>query len=373
MIALWLARGAVVALLAYPAAAQVIGQETAIMGGEAGFLRPSGPPIPAVVIDAMPYTRTVTCSDYTLTGSAPGAGAVSWSASPSGDSGVCTGTTSWTCVVNVDPDASGEGVETITVAQSGAASDTETIGFYVDGEHSCFLSQSINGTYNSGIADLDAVATWENLGSSALDVTQGTAGAQPTFRTGIVNGSPVVRCDGGDLVVAATAADWTFLHDGTGMTASAVMSVTSTAIIQAYAGTSNSAVIGMGLRVDASGAHRLYVHNGASLIINAASSTGVILSGAFYGMVTTYDELDTPDQTQYVNGTSVSSTNQTGAPSGSNPANPLTICQRGGGGQPVTGDVFRVLIYESALDATQRGINQAVDEWALGGTLPVTP
>jgi hypothetical protein len=39
----------------------------------------------------------------------------------------------------------------------------------------------------------------------------------------------------------------------------------------------------------------------------------------------------------------------------------------------LTGDVTKVLIYASSLTSTQRGINLAVDEWALGGTLPVTP
>ena len=38
----------------------------------------------------------------------------------------------------------------------------------------------------------------------------------------------------------------------------------------------------------------------------------------------------------------------------------------------MTGSVFRVMIYQSALSSTQRGINKAVDEWALGGTLPAS-
>ena len=130
----WLAWGAVVALLAYPSHARILGQQTGIMGSDDGIWRPATT-APTITIDALPYARTVTCSSYTLTGTAPGAGAVTWSASPSGASGACTGTTSWSCVVDVDPDATGEGVETITVAQSGATSATATIGFYVDGEH----------------------------------------------------------------------------------------------------------------------------------------------------------------------------------------------------------------------------------------------
>ena len=57
----------------------------------------------------------------------------------------------------------------------------------------------------------------------------------------------------------------------------------------------------------------------------------------------------------------------------STPLGPLTLCAETDAGVPLTGDLFRVLIYASALTSTQRGINLAVDEWALGGTLPVTP
>lgn len=336
--------------------------------------REDGAPTATLTIDAMPYARTVTCGSYTLTGSASGAGAVSWSASPSGASGACTGTTSWSCVVSVAPDATGEGVETITVSQAGGGSDTETIGFPVTaGLSSCFDAHNVDGSHNSTLANADPVALWSDEGPAADDLSQGTGTAQPSFRTSIVGGNPVVRCDGGDSMVGAAAADWAYLHDGTGMSAGGVMSVVSTAAIQAYAATSNSAVIGMGLRIDTSGAHRLYVHNGSALIINAASSTGVISSGVFFEATTTYDESDTPDQTQYINGSSVSSSNQTGAPSTSSPATPLTICQRGGGGQAMTGDIVVVRTYTASLTSTQRDINRAVDEWRLGGSFPVTP
>jgi hypothetical protein len=345
------------------------------LGGDQGIYSPafnsSGP---AVVIDAMPYARTVTCSDYTLTGSAPGAGAVSWSASPSGDSGVCTGTTSWTCVVNVDPDASGEGVETITVAQSGAASDTETIGFYVDGEHSCFLSQSVNGLYNSGLSNLDAVATWENLGSSALDVTQGTAGAQPTFRTSIVNGSPVVRCDGGDGLAAAAAADWTFLHDGNDNTIDSIALKSGTGgsstIVANKTGTDGI----LGTRHSMLHTNlRFYRNVGTGLSSsNAVSANNAAGNDVFHSMVSWVDDDAGAGSDVFVSTDGVV-VGAAGVVYSVLDASRLGVCFDGSGASALTGDLFRVLIYQSALDATQRGINKAVDEWALGGTLPVTP
>lgn len=336
---------------------------------------------PTVTIAAMPYARTVTCGSYTLTGSASGAGAVSWSASPSGASGSCTGTTSWSCVVAVAPDATGEGVETITVSQSGGGSDTETIGFYVNGAHSCFLSQSVDGSYNSTLADLDAVATWENLGSSALDVTQGTGTAQPTFRTSIVGGQPVVSCDGGDLMSNATASNWTFVANGTSTTTEAVWQQTTAASsVYAVVGTATLLSSGRGFAIAMNDSTvnegvRTYTWDASNILRFISSAADVMPDGAFSSTALSVAvDAGGPDVIQYTNGTSTATSEQTF--SSSTPSTGLTICASNSGGSnfPITGFVFRVLIYNgTTLSSTQRDINKAVDEWALGGTLPVTP
>lgn len=46
-------------------------------------------------------------------------------------------------------------------------------------------------------------------------LTQGTAARRPTYDTGSQNGLNTASFDGGDSLAAATAADWTFLHNGT--------------------------------------------------------------------------------------------------------------------------------------------------------------
>jgi hypothetical protein len=363
-------RALVVLLLVAPAAfAQILGDQSGIMGGEAGFFRPTSSL--AVRIDAMPFARTVTCSDYTLTGTAPGAGAVTWAASPSGDSGACTGTTSWLCVVNVDPNAVGEGVEVITVTQ-GTFTDTETIGFYVDGEHSCFLAQSYDGNYNAGKADLDAVATWVNLGSSALNVTQATGSAQPTYRTSIVGGQPVVRCDGGDHIAAALAADWSFVSDGTGATIDSVSFTTSTSLASVVSTSSSASNAGLRHQRGATFSARYFFADGASAT-SVASGNNTAPTGTFVSILSTAASADTPDLTLYITNASVGT--PVNAPTFPvTPIQPLILCARSSTtAEPLTGDITKVLIYPSSLSATQRGINLAVDEWALGGTLPVTP
>lgn len=360
-----------------------------ILGGDQGIYTPpfnsASPPAASLTIDAPAYTRTVTASSYTLTGTSTGSGAVTWAASPSGESGACTGTDSWSCVVTVTPDAVGEGVEVITVTR-GAATDTETLGFYVAGAHTAFLSQNINGTYNSGLADLDAVATWENVGTSALDVTQATGSAKPTFRTGIVGGQPVVRCDGGDRLAATTASDWTFLNDSADWYSEILFSTATADPNALYVLASTATSLAMGVRGatiyydDRAASSRnnvvgLYSSNGSLAIHDPISASDVFSASAFglYGVLQDDDAAAGVDVYALVNGTTVQSKARTNAYSALAPTAALTLCAQASGTSPLTGDLFRVLIYQSALTATQRGINLAVDEWALGGTLPVTP
>ena len=90
-------------------------------------------------------------------------------------------------------------------------------------------------------------------------------------------------------------------------------------------------------------------------------------------MTSTAASADTPDLALYVNNTSVGT--PVNAPSfpAVAPTSALSVCATSAGLNPLTGDLFRVLVYASSIDATQRGINKQTDEWALGGTLPVTP
>ena len=345
---------------------------------------PSGATASSITIAALPYARTVTCSSYTLTGTAPGAGAVTWSASPSGASGACTGTSSWSCVVDVDPDAVGEGVETITVAQSGATSATATIGFYVEGEHSCFLRQSVNGLYNSGLVDAAAVATWENLGSSGLDVTQGVGTAQPTFRTSCQGGGPCVRFDGSDVLKASTASDWTFLNTGADATVMMEARTTSSnpnalfyVLATAAVGASTTS---RGITLyydDRSGSSRsdfvgwAISKGSAPLAVSVTSANDDFTAATWHMWAAVLDDDGSTgnDGFQFVDGAAVGAAAAT-TYSASDPTSPLALGDEGTARTfAFIGDVGDVLIYSSALTETQRGINDTVAAWASGGDL----
>lgn len=64
-----------------------------------------------------------------------------------------------------------------------------------------------------GLVDGNPVALWEDLSPNGFDVSQAVPGLQPTYRTGVVNGLPVVRFDGADLLsrlaVPAPGNSWT--------------------------------------------------------------------------------------------------------------------------------------------------------------------
>ena len=61
------------------------------------------------------------------------------------------------------------------------------------------------------LSDGDPVATWPDQSGNSNDATQGAGVAQPTFKTGIQNGQPVVRFDGASdfMATGAFAADLT--------------------------------------------------------------------------------------------------------------------------------------------------------------------
>ncbi len=50
----------------------------------------------------------------------------------------------------------------------------------------------------TGLSDDDSVATWEDESGNGFDATQTIGSLQPTYKTSILNGKPIVRADGFD-------------------------------------------------------------------------------------------------------------------------------------------------------------------------------
>lgn len=56
----------------------------------------------------------------------------------------------------------------------------------------------------SGKSNGDAISQWDDISSNAWNVTQPTSTAQPTYRTAIQGGQPVVRFDGNDRLISSS-------------------------------------------------------------------------------------------------------------------------------------------------------------------------
>lgn len=341
---------------------------------------------PSLTITALPYARTVTCTGaITLTGTAPGAGAVSWAASPDGASGSCTGTTTWSCAVSVSPNAAGEGVETITITQAGVGGSSRSVdvGFFPTTSHSCFWSQDIDGTYNSTLTDFDPAPTWVNLGSSGLDVTHPTAGQQAEYRVNQIAGQPVLRSAGSARLFAALASDWAFLNDSADWSMVAVYNPTDfITSVQAVAGTQTTAGSstsrGHTLMHDnrtgsaISDRIRSYASNGSVLLWSAISADDAAVSGIYHSAAVIHDDDGGAgvDATLYGDGASLATATVSAAYSALDPSGVFSIFTEPDGGSKLTGDIMLILIYQRALSATEQGIIDDVLEWAMGGTTP---
>lgn len=74
-----------------------------------------------------------------------------------------------------------------------------------------------------GLNDGDAITTWADSSGNGNDATQSTGTAKPTYKTGILNGLPCARFDGGDSLRGGGTTSIT----GTTLTAFAIVSLNS--------------------------------------------------------------------------------------------------------------------------------------------------
>lgn len=340
------------------------------------------PPPTAIDIDALPYTRTLVCGSYTLTGTSAGADLVEWSVSPGSASGACSGTDTWSCVVTVSPTSAATATPTVTVTAStsgGELTDTVALGFFPGSAYSCYLAQNVDASYNSTLANGDAVATWQDSTTNNRDLTQGTAGAQPSVRLQVVgaNSQPMVSCDGGDVIAASTAAAWTFLHNGSPRT------VVGGAITRSDNPTVNQTLASNKANTDASRGYRLLLmdsgindsvrlqvgdNSAGILTVNLAADTA---PSARLNLITdVVDDDPGDDGFIYANDLSTASAAATGPFSASN-GSALALCASASSPSGyLTGMLSHLITYDRLLTSGEIDAAEAAAEWAYGQTAP---
>jgi RES domain-containing protein len=232
--------------------------------------------------------------------------------------------------------------------------------------------RNIDGSNNGTLANNDPVTTWQDLGSNNDDPTQAVAGSKPTFIASCIGGKACVRFDGGDVLNAVTAANFTFASNGNGSTVYTVVKQPAQGLgTHAATSSGTSTNRGFGHRYNTLGRASFFLSDGTSTTINANSANDAFTTTTFNIFTTTLRTASTPDLTGYINGSSVLT--GSGIASASAPANPLAVGAAGGGATSfLTGDVAQVLMYAVEHDSTQRA---AVSAWlsCVYGAFPVTP
>lgn len=152
---------------------------------------------------------------------------------------------------------------------------------------------------------------------------------RPTVVAAAVNGRPALNYDAtNDQLVAAAAADWKFLHDGSGMTvcwvrqpaASATKMIVGTCA-QANVGFVVDHVAGTGGKVQ----HIYQIYNGSGAIVNLSEPAPGQTTGAPHLVTCTYLEGASPEATLRIDRAQVASSNSSAAPSAANPAGALAV------------------------------------------------
>jgi hypothetical protein len=201
------------------------------------------------------------------------------------------------------------------------------------------------------------VSAWADQSGNGKHATQATAGNQPTFSlAGGRGGRPKITSAASRYVQCATAADWTFLHSGTGASI-VLVSESRVTPVNYLLGTQTSSGVNRGINLYWGGTFvRNYTGNGTNELfspLQAATASTLIKT------VWTYASADTPDAGISVNFAAATTANEGFTPSGTAPVGGLAI------GTGVTGafgtdtDFYELIVFNRSLTAAEKSTLQA--------------
>jgi hypothetical protein len=183
------------------------------------------------------------------------------------------------------------------------------------------------------LSDNDPVATWTDSSGSGNDFAQATSGFRPTYKTGILNGKAVVRFDGSDDVLT---------HAALGLSAATVF-VVFTANDSDYVVLSTDNGVNNGYwrwTGDGNGYFDLYrasrINTYPSTMPTAASQYLTLISSASTYEVFRGGVGDGAQAASFADGA-------------------LSLGQRADGTVQFAGDVAEVIIFNRAVNSTERG------------------
>ena len=230
------------------------------------------------------------------------------------------------------------------------ASDTSTI--------------SVSGT---------AVTQWNDKSVNAYNTTQGTAARRPISGVNTQNGKNVITFDGNDMLTAATASDWTFMHDSTNCTIFWAGSFNTSSVDNTIVCTA-STTAQAGVYVSKNPSDLLYaeVYRASAGTLVSALAAGSLPDGStkYASMLFDNTAAGAGNRLRFkINGGSdLTGNTQTNSVSTAAPQNPLYIGAydtSGSGG--LSGSLFEVIIYSGYLSTTNVDLVNAylAAKWAI--------
>lgn len=218
--------------------------------------------------------------------------------------------------------------------------------------HRADLGITLNGSNVSAWAD-QATATVE-------DASQGVAGSQPPYvasDAGINNNAIIGPFDGSaDHLTAGVAADWEFLHTGTGMTIVLVFRTGALGSVRRLLDNNNGSGTALGLTLQINAASPalawLNMGNGTTAVLSATTAASITASSVNY-IVFRHATANTPDYSFNLNGVTTTG-NNSNAPGTGAAAATLNIGRRSGSVQYFNGDIAEMITYTRAIDDTEQ-------------------
>ena len=219
-----------------------------------------------------------------------------------------------------------------------------------------------------------AVTQWNDKSANAYNLTQGTAARRPQSGINTMNSKNVITFDGNDVLLAATAANWTFMNNSTGATVFCVALFNDSVDPQYIMSTGGASGANVGFLMDRTDTDELDVRVLRGV---PGNNTSVLTSGALTDATAKYFSvvMDNSNATAsarlrfIINGGSELTGNVlTNAASSSNPLQPLYVGSYDTSGSSGTqGRIAEIVIYSGILSNTDIATNNSylANKWGI--------
>lgn len=254
-------------------------------------------------------------------------------------------------------------------------------------------------TGGSAVTNGVGIARAEDKSGNGRHFTEGTAGARPTWTSGVQNSLGIARYDGGDQLTNSSTSAWNFLHSTGGTVFVLIKSGTSSDPQAQYGWFGNNAALSADIGVNARYFDLPTSVTGGSdafLALVSLAFTGQFAAGSLNiagnAITTEFRDILTPNVFQMSailfdpdnattasrlkiavdGGTLVGNSERTTTPTTSNATYGMQIGAVGNNAIRLTGDYSEIIIFNSLLSTTDRQLVEGylAWKWGLEGNLP---